>query len=293
MNFRNGDPAKWVGRDGTDRGQRRGLAVLRARHRRSQLRQGGTIFQGSNSVWRTQDWAGDQTFLETNCPEFTTSASNPLCGDFVQIGPPGRLPAWLRTWRLPWILALGGNVAAIARTPSDTATCGPQPPSGAFSSPENADAGAGLVTYLRFDSLPSATASPGRFISGIYVDPANPNHAWISSSSYSSLTPATPGHVFSVTYDPIANDATWTSLDGSGGTAFPDFPATGIARDSNGDVYASNDWGVLRLPNGSTDWGVAGSGLPMVEVTGLVIVPSAELLYASTHGRSAWVLNLP
>jgi len=35
--------------------------------------------------------------------------------------------------------------------------------------------------------------------------------------------------------------ATWTSLDGSGATAFPDFPATAIARDSNGDLYVAND----------------------------------------------------
>ena len=40
----------------------------------------------SFSVWRTQDWGGDQTFLEANCPEFTTSAAQPGCGDFVRIG---------------------------------------------------------------------------------------------------------------------------------------------------------------------------------------------------------------
>jgi len=111
------------------------------------------------------------------------------------------------------------------------------------------------------------------------------------------LTAATPGHVFSVTFDPTANggtgDATWTSLDGSGATAFPDFPATSIAHDANGDLYVSNDWGVLRLANGSTDWQIAGTGLPMVEVTGLTIVPGARKLYAATHGRSAWQLTLP
>jgi len=31
----------------------------------------------------------------------------------------------------------------------------------------------------------------------------------------------------------------------------------------------------------------------MVEVSGLTIVPSARVLYAATHGRSAWKLNLP
>ena len=38
---------------------------------------------------------------------------------------------------------------------------------------------------------------------------------------------------------------------------------------------------------------VAGTGLPMVEVPGLTIVPSERLLYAATHGRSAWLLQLP
>jgi len=31
----------------------------------------------------------------------------------------------------------------------------------------------------------------------------------------------------------------------------------------------------------------------MVEVSGLTIVPSARVLDAATHGRSAWQLNLP
>ncbi len=46
----------------------------------------GSIFQGSFSVWRTQDWGGDQAYLEANCPEFTTSAAQPGCGNFVPIG---------------------------------------------------------------------------------------------------------------------------------------------------------------------------------------------------------------
>jgi hypothetical protein len=31
----------------------------------------GSVFEGSQSVWRTQDWGGDPAFLEANCPEFT------------------------------------------------------------------------------------------------------------------------------------------------------------------------------------------------------------------------------
>jgi len=40
-------------------------------------------------------------------------------------------------------------------------------------------------------------------------------------------------------------------------------------------------------------WVSAGTGLPMVEISGLTIVPSARILYAATHGRSAWSMELP
>src|SRR5262249_59302775 len=186
----------------------------------------------------------------------------------------------------------GGNVAAVARSGSDTGTMWVATTTGRVFVSTNADAAAGSVTYTRLDTLPSATADPGRFVSGIVVDPANSNHAWISYSGYNFNTPSQPGHVFEITYNGTS-DATWTPLDSPGGTAFPDFPATGIARDLNGDLYVSNDFGVMLLAHGSTDWVTAGTGLPMVEVAGLTIVPSARVLYAATHGRSAWKLALP
>jgi hypothetical protein len=290
VNFQNGDPLKWVIASGP----------IRASGESAQFYSpiiadpvsAGTIFEGSRSVWRTQDWAGNQAFLEANCPEFTTSSFDPACGDFVRIGPTGatNLTAdggYRGTGRT------GGNVAALARASSDAATLWAATTTGRLFVSTNADnATASSVTYTRIDTLDAN--SPGRFISGIVVDPADPNHAWISYSSYSTLTPTTPGHVFSVTFDPSVPSATWTSLDGSGGGAFPDFPATGIAYDSvTGDLYVSNDWGVLRLANGSTSWVAAGTGLPNVEVAGLTIVPSARKLYAATHGRSAWQLTLP
>ena len=66
-----------------------------------------------------------------------------------------------------------------------------------------------------------------------------------------------------------------------------------VRDDVTGDLYAASDFGVMRLPSNSTTWVVAGTGLPMVEVPGLTIVPSERLLYAATHGRSAWLLQLP
>jgi len=288
VNFQNGDPVKWVIASGpiasTEPGGAQFYSPIIADPAAA-----GTIFEGSLSVWRTQDWAGNQAFLETNCPEFTTSGANPACGDFVQIGPAGATNLTASAADYRGTTRSGGTVAALARTSSDTATLWAATTTGRVFISKNADTTNTSVTYTRLDSLD--VNSPGRFISGIFVDPADSNHAWVSYSSYSSLTPTTPGHVFSVTYDQGAGTATWTNLDGS---SFPDFPATSVAFDSvKGDLYASNDWGVLRLPNGSSTWVVAGTGLPNVEVAGLTIVPSARTLYAATHGRSAWKLTLP
>jgi hypothetical protein len=294
-NFQNGDPTKWVIISAPIISSPEFAFFYPPVIADPHPTNAGSIYQGSQSVWRTQDWGGNQASLEANCPEFTTSASQPGCGDFVQIGPPGSTDLTgtaYGTDRLGACSLGAGCVAAIARTTSDTGTLWVATGTGRVFISKNADAAAASVTYTRLDSL--AANSPGRFVSGIVVDPADPNHAWISYGSYSSLTPTTPGHVFSVTYNQGAGTATWTSLDGSGGGAFPDFPATGIAFDSvRGDLYVSNDWGVLRLANGSSAWAVAGTGLPNVEVAGLTIVPSARKLYAATHGRSAWQLTLP
>ena len=295
-NFQNADPSKWVIISGPIVTSPEGSNFYAPIVADPNPANASTIFQGSQSVWRTQDWGGDQTFLETNCPEFTTPSNTPTCGDFVQIGPAGDTDLTMTTnGGTTRACTPGANcdLAAIARAPSDTGTLWVATNTGRVFISQNADAAAGSVTYTRLDTLPSATADPGRFVSRIYVDPANPNHAWISYSGYNFNTPSQPGHVFEVTYTPGTPDATWVSLDNLGGTPFPDFPATGIARDSNGDLYVSNDFGVMMLANGSTSWATAGSGLPMVEVAGLTIVPGSRVLYAATHGRSAWTLTLP
>jgi hypothetical protein len=297
-NFENADPTKWVIISGPIVASGESSQFYAPIVADPNTAAAGSIFEGSQSVWRTQDWGGDPTYLEANCPEFTASGANPSCGDFVHIGPAGatNLTAtgasdYRGTGRS------GGNVAAVTRTASDTGTMWVATTTGRVFITKNAnDSDPTAVTFARLDNKASAAASPGRFVSGISIDPANPNHAWISYSSYSSLTPTTPGHVFSVTFNGnmASPDATWTSLDGSGSTAFPDLPATDVAYDDvTGDLYASTDFGVMRRASGSSDWTMAGAGLPQVEVAGLTIVPSARKLYAATHGRSAWQLTLP
>lgn len=297
VNFQDGDPTKWVIASGPIVASGESALFYPPIIADPSSAAAQTIFQGSVSVWRTQDWAGltthagGQAGFEADCPEFTTSGATPTCGDFVRIGPAGleNLTASAADYR--GTTRAGGNVSFLARTPSDTGTLWAATSLGRVFISKNADAAAASVTYTRADVLD--VNSPGRFVTGIYVDPANSNHAWISYNGYTFNTPAQPGHIFSVVYNPAGPTATWTNIDGAGVTMFPDFPATAVVADINGDVYAANDWGVLRLPSGSPDWEVAGTGLPQVEVSGLTIATGARKLFAATHGRSAWKLTLP
>jgi hypothetical protein len=245
-----------------------------------------SIFQGSQSVWRTQDWGGDQAFLEANCPEFTTNAATPTCGDFVRIGPAGATDLTSAAYGAD---RLGGFVSRIARAPSNTGTIWATTNTGRLFISDNGNApSASAVAWTRLDT--SAANDPQRFISGLYVDPTNPNRAWVSYTGYNFSTPAQPGHVFRV--DRVGNTATWTNLDGGLGP-LGDLPVTDLVSDSEtGDLYAATDFAVLKLPAGTTSWTLAAPGMPMVEVAGLTIVPSERLLYAATHGRSIWTLNL-
>jgi len=293
VNFQNGDPAKWVIASGPiaatePNGAQFYAPIIADPHTLA----AGTIFEGSLSVWRTQDWAGNQAFLEAHCPEFTTAGNNPACGDFVRIGPAGATNLTSSAGDYRGTSRAGGNVGALARTTKDTGTLWVATTTGRVFISKNADAAAGSVTFTRLDTLPGATAAPGRFVSGIVIDQKNANHVWISYSSYSSLTPAQPGHVFEVTYNPGTNNATWNDLDGGTGP-MGDLPVTALARSSRGDLFAGTDFGVLKLPSGSSTWVVAGTGLPAVEVAGLTMANGSQVLYAATHGRSVWALRNP
>jgi hypothetical protein len=307
VNFRGGDPSKWVAVTGNILTGPEGAYFYAPVIADPSPSEAGSIFQGSQSVWRTQDWGGDRDSLEAHCSEFLpNSATDKSCGDFTPIGPPGHvtittssgpvdIPNTDLTGPFWGADRQGGDVAAIRRAPSDTGTMWVATGVGRVFVSQNANDAASSVNYTRIDSL--AANDPNRFVSGIYVDPTNPDHAWITYSGFNANTPTLPGHVFSVTFTPAtgtaAATATWTSLDGTGATAFPDIPATDVAVDANGDVYVSNDFGVMLLSHGSSDWEVAGNGLPRVEVAGLTIVPGARKLYAATHGLSAWQLTLP
>ena len=154
------------------------------------------------------------------------------------------------------------------------------------------------VVWTRIDDGQSAhPVTPQRFPSGISVDANDPNHAIVSYSGYDAYAVAagTPtGHVFDVHYNPATHWATWTNITYDLG----DQPITNVQLDSaTGDLYVGTDFGVWELAHGTTSYAPASGGLSTVAVYGLTLAGGKKagdrVLYAATHGRGVWRLQLP
>jgi hypothetical protein len=244
----------------------------------------GTMFTGLQHVWRTQDNGGTQAFLDVHCSEFTGDLPfTGACGDWVPIGKNLSNDTSFGKDKEP-----GQYIVATQRAPSDTGTLWVGLRRGRVFISSNADKASGSVIFYRIDN----SSTPTRFVSGIVVDPANPNHAFISFSGYNTYATAAgtaPGHVFEVHYSAMSHTATWSNMDNNLG----DEPVTGIALDSDtGNLYISTDFGVDMLVPGVGQWRPAGANLPPVATYGLTIDSDARILYAATHGRGAWSLQL-
>lgn len=239
-------------------------------------RRTGTLFTGGEHVWRTPDDGGDRAQLDRHCRETTTDIGDGAiqCGDWERIG--AKLSADPADY-----------IVATERAPSDESTLWVGTRKGHLWVSRNAnaaDASAVSFTEVKNASLPA------RFVSSIHIDPADADHVWVSHAGYAAYTPATPGHVFEITVDAATNAATVTpeSFD------LGDQPVTDLVADAQtGDLYASTDFGVLRLPTGGQGWEKAADNLPVVAVYGLTVAPGSRLLYAATHGRGVWRVNLP
>jgi hypothetical protein len=239
-----------------------------------------TMFIGLEHVWRTQDSGGPVAQLRQHCNEITGDFDpSYTCGDWVPLGPS------LTSTAFGTDKTGGDYVVAIQRASQDTGTLWAATRRGRLFISSNADAPAQSVAFTRIDTA----AQPSRFISGIAVDPSDKYHAIISYSGYSAYTPTTPGHAFDVHYNPATGKATWKDISSNLG----DQPITAIAYDSNtGNLYAATDFGVDLLRAGQQQWITAARNLPMVAVYGLTLSASGHVLYAATHGRGAWKLNL-
>jgi hypothetical protein len=255
-------------------------------------------------------WIGDMDIDENG----TYEPPIDVCDDWKPMGDPGHLgrltygPAALcppaATPGAPWTVSCpapypwgddrsGGHISMDAPAPSDKAVVWAATSAGRIFITTNAGAAnAASIVWRRIDQ--TSEVDPPRYPSDIYVDPSDPYHAYISYSGYNAVTPATPGHVFEVRFNPSTSVATFTNLDGSGPHAIGDLPVATIERDEKkGTLYAGTDFGLINRVRRQTGWTEAKPGLPVTPVPNLAIDQDNRVMYVTTHGFGAWALKLP
>jgi hypothetical protein len=297
-NFRNGDSASWVRTTDpfTAAAERETVTASTGRQFITfDTVRPDTQFTGFQHVWRTQSNGGPQAFLEANCKQ-TGSTAGAFCGDWIPLGvaypfAAGSTPD--SASRKPGDLTsdfygtdrTGGLIVSAERTPADAGTVWAATSFGRLFVAKGADGAAAAVEFVRIDT----NGTPGRFVTRIVVDRADPNVAFVSFSGFNLLTPTTPGHVFRVVYNPTTRTASFSNVDFDLG----DMPINTIAYDDvAGDLYGATDFGVLVLRKDSAHWQRAGTGLPEALVVDLEIVPEKRLLVTATHGIGIFYLTL-
>jgi hypothetical protein len=323
-NFRNGDPERWVITTAplTNSGEPFAFYWPQIGDPNPQP---GThpIYNGGLHVWRTwafgagtpgavpQDTTPNIADYEANCPEFVTSGDQLGCGDYQPLGgPAGPNTTGDLTGTVYGADRTGGSMSFMARSGADHGTMWAATSAGRIFVSHNVNASdPAAVTWHRIDNA----TSPTRFPSGIYVDPADSGHAWVTYSGYNAATPTTPGHVFEVRENGSApGSGLFTNLNVESGTsAYPtpfsdgDLPVSDVVRDdATHTLYVGTDFGVLRGANdGHGGWHTT-EGMPRYEIMHLEIQPSnrvptcvggghcQRVLYAATHSQGIWRMKL-
>jgi photosystem II stability/assembly factor-like uncharacterized protein len=127
-----------------------------------------------------------------------------------------------------------------------------------------------------------ATTPRAGWVSSLTFDPANGNVAYATYADFGGT------HV----WKSIDAGATWTPLDGSGDGALPDIPAHSMAVDGP-RLYLGTDLGIFVSTDGGAQW-AAESTFPRAITEALALANTAHgrALFAFTHGRGAWRVEL-
>jgi len=129
---------------------------------------------------------------------------------------------------------------------------------------------------------------PNLWISSIAIDPADPNHVYVTYGSYRrpwNFEPGAGGHVF----ESDDGGETWTDIS----RGLPDAAATDLLIVGDRLVLAM-DAGVFVADKANlTDWANLGTGMPNAAVTDLTLTPDGGSIVAATYGRGLWSIALP
>jgi len=172
-----------------------------------------------------------------------------------------------------------GTITAIAVAPADSNTVYAGTSNGLVWLTTNASAGTG-ARWMNVGHF--ATDRP---VTQIVVDPSASTSAYAVLGGF-SRDADTQGHVLRT-----VGGGTWVDVSGN----LPNLPAHDMVIDPDlrNTWYLATDSGVFSTVDGGNTWFQLSAGLPNVTVSSLRLFHPARILFAATHGRSTWKLQLP
>ena len=128
-------------------------------------------------------------------------------------------------------------------------------------------------------SAPTALTSPrpGAYLSDLWVNSANPNSIWVTSTSVGG------GRVFHTT----DGGTSWHDRSSGGLTGLP-ITAIEVDPAHTNRLWVGADLGVWESHNGGAAWKPFGVGLPNALVGDLLFNPTFRLLRAALRNRGTW-----
>ncbi len=131
---------------------------------------------------------------------------------------------------------------------------------------------------------------PNRYVGGTAVDASG--NIYVVMNGFSRRFTEGPGAGVGHVFKSSNGGATWTKLDGTGSTAFPDVPASSIKVLSSGALVVATDLAVMYLPAGGSAWQRLGTGLPVTVGMDVEVGPAGDNhIYVATHGRGIWSIS--
>ena len=125
---------------------------------------------------------------------------------------------------------------------------------------------------------------PGRWVTRVVPDPADPQVVYVTESGFTQDQSA------SLVFRSANQGAAWTNISGN----LPNIPANALVVDPTDTqtLFLGTDVGVWVTRNRGAGWYALGTGLPVQTVFDLKLHGASRQLFAFTHGRSAWTINV-
>jgi photosystem II stability/assembly factor-like uncharacterized protein len=125
------------------------------------------------------------------------------------------------------------------------------------------------------------------YVTSVTINPADSSVAYATYSTFGTV------HV----WKSADGGNTWSPLPGSGAGRLPDVPAQSLAVDPahSDHLYVATDLGVFASLDGGQHWLVENTGFANVSTAWLALHEDGgqRTLYAFSHGRGVWRVELP